>query len=242
MSSALTLTMPPMATIAGAANSSALLGECRRGDHRHGLLRVHPSCHQSSGDRLEIAETHIEHDGLTGPRQRAPIDLVLVTAAMAGDENQRLIDAANGRGDRGHGQRREAGGYARDDAERDAGLGQSQSLLSTAAEHARIAALKAKHAMARARERNEAVRDARLRRRGLAAALPSKFEGGTGIGQRQHARIDEGVVDDDIGLGETGKRLEREQRGIAGACAGEPHLARFEHRQLRRRGFNRGLR
>ena len=164
---------------------------------------------------------------------------VLVAAAMAGDEDQRLIDAAQRRGDRGDGQRREAGGHAGDDAERDAGLGQRQSLLAAAPEHARVAALEAKHAMAQARQRNEAVGDARLRRRWLAAALAGKFERGAGIGERQHARIDEGVMDDDVRRGETGKRLERQHGGIAGTGAGEPDLASFEHRQLRQRGFNR---
>jgi hypothetical protein len=53
-----------------------------------------------------------------------------------------------------------------------------------------------------------------LRRRGLAAALSGKFENGAGMGEREHARIDQRVMHHDIGLGETGKRMQREHARI----------------------------
>ena len=49
---------------------------------------------------------------------------------------------------------------------------------------------------------------------GLAAALSGKFENGAGMGEREHARIDQRVMHHDIGLGETGKRMQREHARI----------------------------
>jgi hypothetical protein len=52
-------------------------------------------------------------------------------------------------------------------------------------------------------ERNKPVSDVGLRGRGLAAAFSGKFENGAGMGEREHARIDQRVMNHDIGLGET---------------------------------------
>jgi hypothetical protein len=42
--------------------------------------------------------------------------------------------------------------------------------------------------------------------------------------------IDERVVHDHIGLLQAGKRIEREQPGIARSRTGKPDVARFQHR------------
>ena len=70
-----------------------------------------------------------------------------------------------------------------------------------------------------------------LRGRRLAAAFSGKFEDGAGMGKRQHTRIDQRVVHHDIGLGETGKRMQREQARIPWSCAGKPDMARLKPRK-----------
>jgi hypothetical protein len=49
-------------------------------------------------------------------------------------------------------------------------------------------------------------------------------------GERQHARIDQRVVDDHLGLLQAGERVEREQAGIAWPGARKPDMARRKHR------------
>ena len=46
--------------------------------------------------------------------------------------------------------------------------------------------------------------------------------------ERQHALVDQRVMNDDIGLGEAGERVERQQTGIAGAGAGQPDMPRLQ--------------
>ena len=48
------------------------------------------------------------------------------------------------------------------------------------------------------------------------------------MGESQHALIDERVMHHDVSLGEAGKRMQREQAGIAGSCAREPNMPRLE--------------
>jgi hypothetical protein len=51
------------------------------------------------------------------------------------------------------------------------------------------------------------------------------------MGKRQHARIDQGVVHDDIGLGKACERMQSEQAWIARPCAGKPDMTRLEDRE-----------
>ena len=82
--------------------------------------------------------------------------------------------------------------------------------------------------MMRAGKCNEPVGDVCLRRRRFAAALAGKFEGGAGMGERQHAGIDQRVMHDDIGLGEAGERVEREQARVARPGASKPYMPGLE--------------
>ena len=60
--------------------------------------------------------------------------------------------------------------------------------------------------------------DVGLARRRLAAALAGEIQlRAVRCGERQHARIDQRVVHDDVGLASAGKRVERQQAGIARA-------------------------
>jgi len=44
------------------------------------------------------------------------------------------------------------------------------------------------------------------------------------MGEREHARIDQRVMHDDIGLGKAGERMQREQARIAWPRAGKPDM------------------
>ena len=104
-------------------DEDALLRQGRRGDHRHRLMRIEVGVHEGGGNLLEIAQTHIEHDGLAGLRERSPIDGVFLIAAMTGHQDQRLAHAAQSGRDRSDGQRGKPRGDAWDDAEGNAGGG-----------------------------------------------------------------------------------------------------------------------
>jgi hypothetical protein len=176
----------------------------------------------------EIVHHHVQHDGLAGPRQRRPVEILL--GAVSGGKNDGAIDAAercrNARG----GERGEPGGHAGNDAKRYAGPRQRHGLFAAAAEYERIAALEPQHAMARARKRDQALADIGLQRRRLAAAFAGEFESGLGSGQGQHALVDQGIVDDNIGLREPGERIEGEQTRVARSGAGEPDMSRRKDR------------
>jgi hypothetical protein len=80
--------------------------------------------------------------------------------------------------------------------------------------------------MACARQRDEAFADIGLLRRRLAAAFTGKFESGLRSGQGQHALIDQGIVDDNVGLRQSGECIECEQARVARSGAGEPDMPR----------------
>ena len=79
------------------------------------------------------------------------------------------------------------------------------------------------------RQRHQTPRNVVLHRRRPAAALAGKFEPRARVRERQHTRVDQGVVDDHIGLGEAGQRVEGQQPGIARPGAGKPDMAGFQH-------------
>ena len=65
---------------------------------------------------------------------------------------------------------------------------------------------------------------------GLPPRLPANSSRACVAGERQHARIDQRVVHDHVGLRQAGERIEREQAGIARPGAREPDVARREDR------------
>ncbi len=121
-------------------------------------------------------------------------------------------------------------GDAGNDAERHARGGERLRLLGPARKDKRVAALEPQHPLAGAGERDEALRNVLLGRRRLAAALAGEFEPRPRSLEREHPRIDQRVVNDDVGLIEPGQRIEGEEPGIARSCPGEPDMARLQHR------------
>ena len=211
-------------------DEDALAAGRRRGDDGGGGIRGEATADERGGDLGEIAHRHVEHDRLAGPRQRRPVRRTTGIGAIAGGEDHRAVDAAPGRRDARRGERREARGDAGNDAERHAGRGERFRLLAAAARTRGIAALEPQHALAGPRQHDEPLRNVLLGRRRPAAALAGEFEPRPRPGEREHARIDQRVVDDDVRLVEPGQRIEGEQPGIARPRAGQPDMARLQHR------------
>ena len=122
----------------------------------------------------------------------------------------------------------------RHDTERHAGRRQRQRLLAAPPEHERVAALEAQHAGARLRLGHQPGGNVRLAGRGPAAALARMVDARARPRHRQHARIDQRIVHDDIGVFERAGRQQGQQAGVAGARAHEPDLTRRQPRQVRR--------
>ena len=119
-------------------------------------------------------------------------------------------------GGRGH-----AGGHARHDLERDARRGERLGLLAAAAEHERVAALEAHHALARPAQLDEQRVDLLLAERGRARLLADVAQLGVRPGAVERTRRDQAVVEDRVGARDQLQRAARHQARIAGPGADE---------------------
>lgn len=153
-----------------------------------------------------------------------------------------MVRPAHGRRDAVDSKRGEAARDTGDDAKRNAGIRESQSLLAAATEDEGIAAFEPQHPLALAGELDQTLADVPLSRGGFASALAGEFQRGPVAGKRQYGRVDEGVVDDGIGRREGVHRMDREQAGIARAGADEPDRAGREGRGEAGQGGHAGLR
>ena len=98
-------------------------------------------------------------------------------------------------------------------------------LFAAAAEHERIAALEAHDVAAGFRFRHQQRVDLSLRQRVVALALADEHAAGIAPRIFQHRRIDQLVIDDDVGLAQRTGRAQGQQLRIAGACAHQRHAA-----------------
>ncbi len=151
---------------------------------------------------------------------------------MAGDEGDGGIHLAMGDGDAGIGEPADPGADPGHDAEGDAGGDQRQRLFSAAPEDEGIAALEAQHPPAFAGEVDEAQRDVALPGRRLAAALAGIFQPGARTRQVEDAPVDQGVVDDVLGLPQAMQHQDRQQARVAGTGSGKPDAAGLERWQI----------
>ena len=76
--------------------------------------------------------------------------------------------------------------------------------------------------MSGARKHDETLTDIGLGWRGLAATFAGKFQPRLRASQGQHALIDQRIVHDNVGLLQTGERIESEEARIARPSASEP--------------------
>ena len=130
-------------------------------------------------------------------------------------------------GDAGGGGATDPGADPRHDAERDASGDQRHGFFAATAEHQRIAAFQPHDFQALARELDQPLVDPKLRGALTTRPLPNGFQdrlGGNGQNVFGHQR----VVQDDVGLAQRMRRVQRQQSGIAGAGADQPHRTRVE--------------
>ena len=111
--------------------------------------------------------------------------------------------------------RRDDAGHAGDDVERDARPLQRLRFFAAAAEHERVAALEPHHLPAASGRADHQRVDLLLRQRVAAGALADE-EPLRAPRQREHALVDERVVEHQIGAPQPRHRLARQQRRIAG--------------------------
>ena len=170
----------------------------------------------------ELRHRHVEHDRLAELGQCRPVGRrATLLGAMAGGQHDGMVGVARGRRDAGQrraGQTRRQSG---NNPEADAGLGQCEGLVPTAAEHEGIAALQPQHAPAGAGALDQHLVDVALLRDGRPPRLPAATLGAVAASA---TRGDDQALDESSAW-RRGAAQQRWQRGIAGACARQPDLA-----------------
>src|SRR3954468_15296727 len=146
-----------------------------------------------------------------------------------GDRNARISEAADSCTDAGN------------DAEGNTGLDERHRLFAAATEDKGITALETQHALALARELDQAQRNVGLLDGGFAAALAGIFELGGRLGEVEDRPIDQCVIDHDISLAETLRSKEGQQAGLARPGAGEPDPAGLEIGKLGQNPFHMAI-
>ncbi len=190
-----------------------------------------PGRAQVCGDRADLSQRHVEHQHIGAARQGRPVEVgQLAAGVVAGHEGDAVRQAAMRHRDSGGGCAADAGADAGDDAEADAGGGERQRLLAAAAEYQRVAALQPHHAMAVARQADQALVDAKLRRAPPAGALADRLQPRLRC-ERQDLRRDQRVVQHDVGFGQGVRGVQGQQARIAGTGADQPDGAWLEDRR-----------
>ena len=150
---------------------------------------------------------------------------------MAGRENDRAVDAAQGGGNRRRGERGQTRGHARDHAERHARRRQRQGLLAAAPEHERIAALEPQHPAARrGQARSGACEMSAWVADGLPPRLPANSSRACGPASASTRLSTSASCTITSACDEAGERIERQQAGIARPGAGQPDMPGLQHR------------
>jgi hypothetical protein len=121
--------------------------------------------------------------------------------------------------------RRERGGHAWDDFERDASFDERFGLFAAAAKYKRIAAFESDDFFAFAGQEDKRALDVPLRAAKAAALFSDKHALGVGPGQRENFRGHQIVMHNRIGLADQPKRLEGQQLGIPWAGTNEENRA-----------------
>ena len=152
---------------------------------------------------------------------------------MAGDKSHGRVAVAMGDRNAGVSKATDAGGNAGHNAEGNAVIDQGQRFFTAAAEDEGVAALEAQHALALARQLDEAQRNVGLFRRRLATALAGIFEQGAGTGEIENGFVDQCVIDDDIRHAQCLDGKHGQKTRIAGTGAGQPDPARLQIGQCR---------
>jgi hypothetical protein len=178
-------------------------------------VRAPAAAEQAGGDGGAAAQAH-EHDDGEGAGGEGVQRGLPGAVRVAGDDHEARRQAAMGDRDSGQGGRGHGRADAGHDLERDAGLGERERLLASAAEHEGIAALEAHDALAALGGADHDAVDLLLGDVMPARALPHVEALGLAR-ELQDGGVHEGVVEDEVGLGQPRRCLAREQLRISGA-------------------------
>ncbi len=129
-------------------------------------------------------------------------------------------------GDARVGGRRDPGGHARDDLERDPGLPQRERLLAAAAEHERVPALQPHDGPPGPRPLEHQLLDLRLLGGAAPALLADEHQLRVRAGAVEGAVGDQAVVEDHVGERDQLQRPRRHQPGVSGAGPHQVDAAR----------------
>ncbi|ESR70547.1 hypothetical protein T266_15020 [Pseudomonas aeruginosa VRFPA05] len=181
---------------------------------------------QARGDLGEVAQAHVEHQGLFAARQAGPVEVeAAVVLQVAGDEGAGLGEVAVGQRDAGVGTATGGGGDARDHLAVDAGFEQALQLLGAATEDERVAALQADHPALLPGQAHQQLVDFFLRQAVVAAALADVDALAAFRQEGDQFAGDQAVVDHHLGLLQQGPGAQGEQARIAGAGADQGDAA-----------------
>ncbi len=189
----------------------------------------------------KVLHRHVHDDHRRGPGDGGPVDIGRHRARgiVAGQKDNRVIDVAVGGRDAGIGQPADAGGDARHDAERNAGLGELAGFLSAAAEDEGIAALEPQDAISLCAQARSAVKEiSRCLGEGLPPRLPAYSTAARPARPAQDVGIDQRVVDNDVTVLQSMIAEKRQKPWRAGARSNEPdaYLGRTQEKSRNRDG------
>ena len=217
----------PIGDVGQRGQERALTGERAALDHRHRLVGRPALGDEALGDPRQRAHAHVEDERAREAGERGPVDrrVRLVRVLVAGDERDAAGQLAVRDRDARVGRRGDAGGHARHDLERDAGLVQHQRLLAAAAEHERVAAL----------EPDDRSPGARVLEQQRVRVVLGELRAFALLADVDHLRVrarvreglgrDQAVVEDHVGVRDQLDGAHGEQPGVAGSRADEMHRA-----------------
>src|SRR2546425_10203939 len=193
-------------------------------DERHRRRGRAPVGDELSRELWQPLEAHQHDERVHRGREPRPVDPApaLRRATVPGDDGERGGDAAVGQRDPGVRGRRDGGGHARHDLERDPRARQRLRLLAAPAEDEGVAALEPHDTPPAPRVTDEERVDARLGQRVRAARL-AREDATRPRRLGEETPIHQAVVDDDVGAAQELEAAHGDQPRVAGAGTDERH-------------------
>ena len=174
---------------------------------------------------LEMAEPHIDRDGLVRADERVPIEVDRPILAVARHEDAGLRVIAMGQGNAGIGGGSQGCRDAGQHGEIDPGGRERLQLLSAAAEDKRIAALEPHHPLALPGVLDQQRIDLLLSAADISGRLAHAYARRVAPRQIEDRGRHQPVVQDHIGVVQRPQSLEGQQFRIAGTRPDQPHLS-----------------
>jgi len=206
-------------------DGDGLFRPCRIPDQRHRVVLVAARRQQPRGDGAKLAAGHVEHQDIArgGPVQVGHVPRQIVAGGEGDGAGNPAVGQRNA-GGRGASDARADPGH---DAERNAGGGERERLLPTAAEDQWIAPLKPNHPPSLGRQSDQPLVDPQLRGPASARPLAGRFFPRAGRQGKNFLR-NQSIMENDVGLFQSVQGMQREQPRIARPGTDEPDGTRVE--------------